>query len=89
METTEISLGWINLIWCAATLFMVFLAALKFKAGSQPIGAVVVMVLGIGQIVAVLTGYETIAQIACIAMLGTAFLLVIGQERWKAKRRGD
>lgn len=80
---------WINLSWCAGTLFMVFAAALKFTAGSQPIGAVVVMVLGIGQVTAVLTGYETIAYIASIATVGTAAFLVIGEQRWKAKRRGD
>lgn len=67
---------------------MVLAAALKLKAREQPIGCVVVIVLGIGQVAALLAGHETIAYIASIAMVVIAVFLIAGERRWKTKRQG-
>ncbi|WP_368929288.1 hypothetical protein [Alcaligenes faecalis] len=80
---------WIEFMSAVATLFLVLAAILKHKAKSQPIGALVVIVLGMARGIAVFAGYEMIADISFYMMTGVAILLLIIDLRWKEGRQSN
>lgn len=77
---------WIDWVWCANTLFMVWAASTKIRAASQPKGALVVMLLGLVQVAAVLAGQEKLAYVASITMIVIAGLLIGIERHWKKKQ---
>lgn len=79
---------WIDLLWCAGTVVMALAAYTKIRDGSQPKGALVVMVLGLIHVLAVLTGLEMLAYVANVVMIVTGGLL-IGLERYSKKKQSQ
>lgn len=79
--------SWIDLLFAISTLLMVIAAILKVYTKSQPIGAFVVIVLGIVRGIAVLAGFETMAYATFNVMTGILTLLIIVDLRWKAERQ--
>ena len=77
---------WLDGVWCLTTLFMAFAAYTKIRRGSQPKGALVVIVLCLAQVSAVLGGKDVLAYAASVTMIVIGGLLIGLERHWKRQQ---
>lgn len=80
METNET-------LWLYSAIFLCVVSWFKARTGKQRIGASVVSLCAVAQILFIVTGYTTLAYVATVAGIIVGLVLLEASRRWEVERQ--